>query len=374
MVSHKSQGITRSINLSTSLHYSSLESFKNAGNGQPQLNGQSAKGLDNGYGLQGNPTCHELQDAVSDLEAGDCSLLYSSGLTALTALGGLLKSGDHWLLPNGVCYPLLRYAAYLQDCFGITYSTYDPLDLETLRANITPQTKLIHLETPCSVTFETTDIQETVAIAKEHDIITSADNTWASGILCKPLQLGVDISILSLTKYAAGYSDVFMGSVTTSDQRLFEQLAFHHRVYGYTVSPVSAMLVQRGLESLPIRLAAHGAHAQTLIEVIKQHPHVQQVYCADDITSSDISGSNGLFSIELKRRYDDAELEAPLRSLTTFAIGESWGGTRSMVLPFQPEELADRSKPPIGTILRFHAGLEDIELQVKDLVQLMRRL
>lgn len=338
------------------------------------LPGQTTEGFDNGYGLQGNPTNHELQDVVSVLEGGTYTLLYPSGLTALTALGGLLQSGDHWLVPSGAYAPLQRYATYLQDRFGVTYSVYDPLKLSSARSQLTARTKLIHIESPCSVTYETTPIKEIIALAKKRRIITSADNTWAAGVLCQPLRMGVDISVLSLTKYAAGYSDVFMGSLTTSSEPLFKQLAFHHRVHGFTVSPVSAMLVARGLESLPVRLAAHDANAAKLIDVIKKHPAAKKIYRADSRTSSDLSGSNGLFSIELGREYVDAELEAILAGLDVFAIGESWGGTKSLVLPFQSDDLGVRITPPGGTILRFHAGLEAVDRQIADIRTILGRL
>lgn len=338
------------------------------------LPGQTAEGFDNGYGLQGNPTNHELQDVISALEGGKYTLLYPSGLTALTALGGLLKSGDHWLVPSGAYAPFQRYANYLQDRFGVTYSIYDPIKPSSVSRQLTPRTKLIHIESPSSVTFETTPIKEIIALAKQQGILTSADNTWAAGVLCQPLRMGVDISVLSLTKYAAGYSDVFMGSVTTPSESLFKALAYHHRVHGFTVSPVSAMLVARGFESLPVRLAAHDANASKLIDVVQKHPAAKKVYRADSRTSSDLTSSNGLFSIELRRQYGDAELEAILAGLNVFAIGESWGGTKSLVLPFQSEDLGERIAPPEGTILRFHAGLEDVEQQIADVRTILARL
>lgn len=367
-------GITRSAHLSSSLHYDSLADFRSAGGGKPVLPGQTADGFDNGYGLQGNPTNHELQDVVSALEGGKYTLLYPSGLTALTALGGLLKSGDHWLVPSGTYAPFQRYASYLQDRFGVTYSIYDPLKPSSVSRQLTPRTKLIHIESPSSVTFETTPIKEIIALAKQRGILTSADNTWAAGVLCQPLRMGVDISVLSLTKYAAGYSDVFMGSVTTSSESLFKALAYHHRVHGFTVSPVSAMLVARGFESLPVRLAAHDANATKLIDVVQKHSATKKVYRADSRTSSDLTSSNGLFSIELRRQYADAELEAILAGLNVFAIGESWGGTKSLVLPFQSDDLGERIALPEGTILRFHAGLEDVERQIADMHAILARL
>jgi cystathionine beta-lyase len=364
-------GITRSIRLSTSLHYKSLTAFLAAGNGRPSLAGQSISGLDNGYGLQGNPSCQELQEQVAQLEGGQYSMLYPSGLTALTALAAVLKSGDHWLLPYGVYAPMRRFADNLQQLAGVTYDMYNPADLASLKKKLTPVTRMIHIESPCSATFETTDVQAIAEIAKPRAILVSADNTWASGVLCQPLALGADISVLSLTKYAGGYSDVFMGAVTTTDADLFKQFAYHHRVFGYTVSPFSAALVQRGLESMVVRLAAHGERAAQLVAHIKAKPQAPNVYYADHQSSPQLSAGNGLFSIELPRRYETHELEQPLAALQVFAIGESWGGTRSMTLPFQPEELGDRAMPPQGTILRFHAGLEDIDLMKSDIDQLI---
>ncbi|HTE58165.1 MAG TPA: PLP-dependent aspartate aminotransferase family protein [Verrucomicrobiae bacterium] len=373
-MSRQHNGITRHVHLSSSLHFDSLGDFVQAGEGAPKLAGQTARGLDNGYGLQGNPTCHALQDAVSQLENGSRSLLYSSGMTALTALGGLLRSGDHWLLPAGVYGPMQRYARYLKERYDISYDMYDPLDPQSLQRLITPHSKLIHIESPCSVTFETTPIAGVVAIARGHSLLVSADNTWASGVLCKPLDTGVDISILSLTKYAAGYSDVFMGSVTTRDEQLYKQLAYDHRVHGYTVSPFSAMLVQRGLETLPTRIIAHARSAARLLRIVRKSPAVARIFCGGPSATTELKGSNGLFAVELYRVYSNEELQDILSGLRVFSIGESWGGTKSLVLPFQPQDLADHASSPQGTVLRFHAGLEDVAAQAADIKNILHKL
>lgn len=357
---------TRSIQLSSSLHFSSLADYRAAGRGQPVLRGQTAQDADNGYGLQGNATLHTLQDSISKLEKGEHTLLFPSGFTALSALAVFLDKGDHWLLPDSVYFPLRRFADYLKKQYGITYDLYNPADLSTVTSAITHQTKLIHIETPSSVTFDVTDVEKIVKIGKSRNILTSADNTWASGVLYQPLDHGVDISILSLTKYPAGYSDVFMGSITTRDAAVYKKINYHHFVYGYTVSPFSAMLVSRGLESLHIRLAAEGANALKLINAIKEHKKISKIYYLNPETDKDFSGPNSLFSVELDRIYTDTELEKLFLHLATFKIGESWGGTRSLVLPFQPNEFTQRFAPPVNTLIRFHAGLEDIKLQLID--------
>lgn len=358
--------ITRSVQLSTSLHFSSLEAYRRAGDGNLRVVGQIFEGLDNGYGLQGNPTLHKLQDSISLLERGKYSLLFPSGLTALVALSALLSSGDHWLLPDNVYAPVRRYAQYLQKKYGITYNLYAVGNLSALSKAIKDTTKLIHIESPGSVTFEITDIDEVVKIARSKGILTSADNTWAGGVLSQPLDHGVDISILSLTKYPAGYSDVFMGSITTRDESLFKKLSYYHRVHGYTVSPFSAMLVERGLETLRVRLPAHELNARKIIEVLRACKKITKFYRADN-QKVGITGGNGLFSVELDRLYTDTELEKLFSAMTVFKIGESRGGTRSLVLPFQPQELNSRLDSPKNTIIRFHCGLENISLQLKDI-------
>lgn len=368
------QGVTRSVHLSSSLHFSSLADYRAAGSGQPVLPGQSVLDVDNGYGLQGNPTLHQLQDAVSELEDGSHTLLFPSGLTALTALIALLDAGDHWILPDNVYGPMRRFAEYAHEHYDISCDYYDPRNIASAGPLIKPTTKLIHIETPGSVTFDVTDVDKLTKLAKTAGIVTSADNTWASGVLYKPLSHDVDISILSLTKYAAGYSDVFVGSLTTKDSSLFKQFAYYHRVLGCTVSPFSAMLVNRGLESLEVRLAAHGDHATQLVQAIAGHKKITKVYQAGPRKSDGFAGPNSLFSIELDREYNDAELEKAFATLKTFKIGESWGGTRSLVLPFQPGEFSMRTAQPQHTIIRFHAGLEKIELQLADITKFLKAL
>jgi cystathionine beta-lyase len=361
------QGVTRSIRLSSSLHFNRLADYRAAGKGKPVLPGQTGEYIDNGYGLQGNPTLHELQDAVSALESGRYTLLFPSGMAALSALEALLKTGDKWLLPDSVYGPMRRFADYLSGQYGVECDYYDPASLDSLAALINDKTKLVHIETPSSATFDITDVEAVVKLAKSKGVLTSADNTWASGVLYRPLEHGVDISILSLTKYAAGYSDVFMGSMTCQDVKLFQRLANYHLIISHTVSPFSAMLVKRGLESLNVRLAAHGANARQLAEIAKGHKKVTKVYQAGVGGKDGFSGPNGLFSIELDREYSDDELEKAFAKLAIFTIGESWGGTRSLVLPFQPGEFTKRLRQPKYTIIRFHAGLNDLKLQQADI-------
>jgi cystathionine beta-lyase len=368
------EGITRSIRLSSSLHFARLADYRAAGNGQPVLLGQTVEYLDNGYGLQGNPTLHELQDSVSELENGNYTLLFPSGLTALTALGALLRPDDHWILPDSVYAPMRRYADYLNQQYAVKCDYYDPSSITSVEALIKDKTKLIHIETPSSATFDVTNVDEVVKLAKTKGILTAADNTWASGVLYQPLSHDVDISILSLTKYPAGYSDVFMGSLTCKDPGLFKRFSYYHRVLGYTVSPFSAMLVGRGLESLVVRLAIHGANADQLVQAVKGHKKITKVYQAGSNKSHGLSGPNGLFSIELDRNYSDADLEKAFSKLAIFKIGESWGGTRSLVLPFRPEELSMRLSPPQNTIIRFHAGLDKLELQQADITKFLAAL
>lgn len=374
MATMDTSGTTRSVQLSSSLHFASLADYRVAGGGQPILPGQTNKYVDNGYGLQGNPTLHELQDAVSRLENGSHTLLFPSGLTALSALSALLQTGDHWLLPDSVYGPMRRYADYIEQNCGITCDYYDPLHIENLESLIKDETKLIHIETPSSVTFETAHVKDIVRLAGAKGILTSADNTWASGVLYRPLEHGVDISIVSLTKYAAGYSDVFMGSLTCKDTDLFKRFSYHHRVFGYTVSPISAALVSRGLESLEVRMAAHGSRAGELIEAVRGHAKVTKIYQAGADKAEGFSGANGLFSIELDRYYSDDDLEEAFAVLETIKIGESWGGTRSLVLPFQPEELSLRACPPPHTIIRFHAGLEKLDMLHTDIANFIAAL
>lgn len=366
--------VTRSIQLSSSLHFASLADYRAAGDGKAVLKGQTAEFIDNGYGLQGNPTMHQLQDAISELEKGKHTLLYPSGMTALTALVAFLKTGDHWLIPDTVYAPMRRLADYLSENYGIEYSLYNSAAIDTLHGLIRDETKLIHIETPSSATFEVVDMAGIVKLAKSKGILTSADNTWAAGVLLQPLDHGVDISILSLTKYPSGYSDVFMGSVTTKDSEVYKKLAYHHRVYSYTVSPFSVMLVNRGLESLKVRLAAHGAQAAKLIDSLKDHKKVTKIYYVDPAKSPEFSGMNSLFSLELDRVYTDEELGQALSGLDVFQIGESWGGTRSLVLPFQPDEFKTRFAPPKNTIIRFHTGFEDLDAQTADISKILKSI
>lgn len=327
------------------------------------------------YGRVGLTTQRSLRDALRDLEHADEAFIYPSGLAAITAtLSALLASGDEVLACDSVYNPTRRYLAGTLARFGVTARYFAPTtDVAAIKAMITPATKLIFLESPGSNTFEMQDIPAIARMARAMGVMTAVDNTWSSGVLFKPLDHGVDVSIQSLTKYVCGHSDVFMGLAAASGTAV-ELLAKSSNETGWAVSPDDAYLALRGLRTLHPRLARHGASALKIAQWLAEQPEVHTVLCpalpqdpGHAIWQRNYSDICGLFSIVLNP-VADAAVRQMLESLSLFGLGYSWGGFESLILPCDPQ-LAVRtcSGKFAGPLLRIHVGLEDPSDLIADL-------
>jgi cystathionine beta-lyase len=244
----------------------------------------------------------------------------------------------------------------------------------------TSATRLIVMESPSSLTFEVQDVPAIAALAKARGILTLIDNTWAAGVLFKPLDHGVDISAQALTKYVGGHSDVFMGSAATRDPTIGRALDQSIWDFGWAVSPDDAYQMLRGLRTLPVRLERHGASALTVARWLSNHPAVHRVLhpalpgCAGHAAwARDYAGAAGVFGVVLKTA-DIARTHAFLDALNLFGLGFSWGGFESLALNADPQ-LSVRSFPPDldGALIRLNIGLEDPADLIADLDQALAR-
>jgi len=328
------------------------------------------------YGRTGLSAQSTLKSALADLEGAAAVELYPSGLAALTgAMLAVLKAGDHVLLTDGAYKPTRAFCQSTLVRYGVSLQIYAPdLPAEGIMALTRPETRLIVLESPSSLTFEVQDVAAIAAAARARGILTLMDNTWAAGLLFKPLAQGVDISVQALTKYACGHSDVFMGSAATSSHAIAGQLGAGVRELGWAVSGAEAYDILRGLRTLPVRLARHDDSGRTVARWLAAQPQVLRVLHpalpdapGHALWARDYSGACGLFGLVLRPAPEAAE-HALLNALKLFGLGFSWGGFESLALRSDPQ-LHVRTAPPRlgGPLFRLHVGLEDPADLIADL-------
>jgi cystathionine beta-lyase len=328
------------------------------------------------YGRGGLGVQAALESALSELEQAHAVKVFSSGAAAISgALLSVLKAGDEVLVADGVYRPTRRCCDELLTRFEIA-TRYFPsrASADDILAMAGPATRAIYLESPASLSFEFQDVPAIAAAARQRGLITLIDNTWGAGLLFKPLDAGVDVSIQALTKYVSGGSDVFMGSVATRDPKLSAQVADTVQIAGWSVSPDDCYSVLRGLRTLPFRMARHGASALEIANWLEAQSEVAQVLCPalassqdHTIWARDYTGINGLFGLILKPG-STAAIHAFLNALHLFGLGYSWGGFESLAIACDPQ-IQRTAKPWIadGPLIRLHVGLESAGDLIADL-------
>ncbi|WP_372626832.1 cystathionine beta-lyase [Arsukibacterium sp.] len=333
------------------------------------------------YGRRGTDTHFALQEAICELEGGAGCALYPCGAAAVSgALLAFLQSGDHLLMVDSVYEPTRALCDKLLKGFGIETSYYDPQIGSAIASLLKPNTKVIFLESPGSLTFDMQDIPAICAVAQQHNIVTILDNTWASPILCQPFQLGVDISIQAATKYIVGHSDVMLGTASANEKH-WPKLREHSYLMGYCASADDAYTALRGLRTLAVRMQQHEQSALTVANWLQQRPEVETVlhpalpsYPGHAIFKRDFCGSNGLFSFVLKQG-SQRQVEAFIEGMQHFKMGFSWGGYESLVTAtMQLQKLRTASKWPYsGPLIRLHIGLEHVDDLLADLTAAFER-
>ncbi|MGK9230423.1 cystathionine beta-lyase [Inquilinus limosus] len=334
------------------------------------------------YGLHGTPTTRTLEAQLTALHGGVRTILAPSGQAAIAVVMlTLLTPGDHVLIPDTVYGPVRGFCASYLAPRGIRFDAYDPMIGAGIAGLIDERTKLVWVESPGSGTMEVQDLPAIVAAAKAKGALVGCDNTWASPLLFKPLSFGADFAMEALTKYVGGHSDLLLGSVTVADLALHRRLKDTLRMLGIGVSPDEAALALRGLETMGVRLAHVGRVALDFAQRLSRSPLVDRVLhpalpaCPGHaLWKRDFRGASGVFSVVLKPETEP-RLTAALADLGVFAIGASWGGTRSLIAPMSVT--AERTAVPWtapGPIVRISIGLEGIDDLWADLDQILKRL
>ncbi len=331
------------------------------------------------YGLHGTATQWALAEALTELEPGAAgTALYCSGLAAITSpLLAVLKPGDELLVPDSAYGPTRRFCDGFLKRFGVATRYYDPLISSGIGEIIGETTRAILLESPGSLTMEVQDVPGICAIAREREIVTLLDNTWATPLLFPAIAAGVDITIMAATKYVGGHADVMLGTASATPA-LFSQLQQISWHLGHSVSPDDAWLASRGLRTMAVRLNQHQESALRVAQWLKAQPQVGRVLhpalpdCpGHDFWKRDFKGSSGLFSFELQG-VDDIQAAAFVDRLELFGIGYSWGGFESLAMPVHPYRTV--TKPPAEKLVRVHIGLEDADDLIADLEASLKRV
>ena len=338
---------------------------------------EAAKHRDTGveyYGRRGTTTTFAFQKAMCELESATGCYVYPSGTSALTAaLWAFLNPGDHLLMVDSVYEPTREFCTGSLREKGVSVDFYHPVDTADLASKIKPETKVIFLESPGSLTMEVPDIEAIVALAKKHDVITMIDNTYGTPYHFRPLEAGIDVSIQSATKYICGHSDVMLG-VSCANAKTWPRLQKISFQMGLCASVDDIYTALRGLRTMGLRLKQHDISARQVAQWLMQRPEVDHVRhpalapCPGaQWYERDFSGANGLFSFVMNDASAPA-LAAMLDGYEHFKLGFSWGGYESLVLKAQGFPLRQHSTLKSNqTIVRLHIGLEAVEDLIADL-------
>ena len=334
------------------------------------------------YGRYGTPTVEALQEAIAELEGGHRCVVYPSGLAACSgALLSFLAAGDHLLVTDSVYGPTRNLARGVLKRFGVTSTFFDPLAGSAIESLIQPNTRVVYVESPGSLTFEVQDLPAIAAVAHRHGITVIIDSTWGTPLYFKPFAHGADVSVQAATKYIVGHSDAMLGTITCN-REAWPKLRSTTYELGQTAGPDDIYLAQRGLRTLAVRLAQHWKSGIALAEWVARQPEVERVLHpglpsdpGHALWKRDFLGACGLFGVVLKDAISARALAALIDGLELYGIGASWGGYESLIVPYNPSEVRSATPwPHKGPCFRIHAGLESIDDLIADLDAGFKRL
>jgi cystathionine gamma-synthase len=330
------------------------------------------------YGRPNNPNREALEQALASLEDGAAALAFSSGSAATLALMHSLAPGDHVIAPDDAYYGTsILLNTHLRD-WGLKSTQVDMRDLKAVERAVTPATKLIWGETPSNPMLHVTDIRALAAIAKQAGAVLAFDNTWATPLLQRPLELGADVVMHSLTKYLSGHSDVLAGALVFREaSALFETARTMQREGGSVPSPFECWLTLRGLQTFPYRVRAHSENAQRVAEFLSRQPKIGAVHYpglpshpGHKIAASQMSSFGGMLSIQIKG--GQAEAFKVCAAVKLFTHATSLGGPHSLIEHRASVEGPTTKSP--ANLLRLSIGLEHPDDLIEDLEQALKKL
>lgn len=345
---------------------------------------QEAPGVNKGfdYARTGNPTRKALEDIVAQMECGDASFAFSTGLAAVDAVVKLLSAGDQIIAVDDIYGGAYRLFTHVYEKFEIKVHYVDTTDAHNILNYVNDKTKMIWIETPTNPTLKISDLGKIAEIAKSSDLLLVVDNTFASPISQRPLELGADIVIHSATKYLAGHSDLLAGIVVTKTEPISEKIKFIQNASGGVLSPWDCFLTIRGIETIDLRVKRQCQNAFLIAHYLQKHDLVDEVHYPGLQSHKNHETAdkqqNGLFggvvSFSLK---EDTEQSAGkfVTSTGYFKLAESLGGVKSLVC--QPSKMTHASVPREkriqsgiqDSLIRLSCGIEDVEDLIKDIDQ-----
>ncbi|MGZ7135391.1 MAG: trans-sulfuration enzyme family protein [Methanobacterium sp.] len=327
------------------------------------------------YSRTSNPTRSVLEDALAELEGGSAGFAFSSGMSAISTVIHILEAGDHVIVCDDCYGGTYRLFSEIMTRFGLEFSFIRMDSKEKIKNAIKPNTKMIWIETPSNPLLNITDLEMVSKIAKEHDILTVADNTFSSPYFLNPIDFGIDIVVHSTTKYINGHCDVIGGAVITTTPELADRVHFQLNGHGTNASPFDSWLVLRGVKTLPLRMDKHAENSQRVAEFLSKHPKSKKVFYpglpshkGHEIAKKQMKGFGGVVSFKLK-----GDVRSFLNGLELFSLAESLGGADSLV-----EHAATMSHASMGEegrknagitddVIRLSVGLEDADDLIADL-------
>ncbi len=334
------------------------------------------------YGRFGTPTTRAVTETVSDLEGAKESFVCSSGLNAITAaILAYAKPGGHFLVSDSAYWPVRKFCDGMLARLGVETEYFDPhVDGDGLTDLIRPETFMVWLESPGSLTFEIQDVPALTAAAKAKGVVTALDNTWGASHFFLPLSHGVDISVLAGTKYHVGHSDAMMGILACAEGAV-EPVRQSVTQLGVTCGSEEAYLTHRGLRTLGVRLDRHHKNGIEVARWLEGRPEVSRVlhpalesHPDHALWQRDFTGACGLFGAVVKAPSKE-KLVAMIDGLELFGIGASWGGYESLILTAYPERIRTATSwQADGFLIRLHIGLEDPKDLIADLEAGLKRL
>ncbi len=311
------------------------------------------------YARTKNPTRLALERNLAALEGGKHGLCFASGLAAINTILNLLKSGDHVVAGDDLYGGTWRLFERLYAGFGITFSYVDLADLDALRRAVRPTTRFIFAETPTNPLLEICDLAAVAKVAHAAGALAVCDNTFATPYLQRPLALGFDLVVHSVTKYLGGHSDVIGGALVANDDELAQRLAFFQNAAGGVPGPMDCFLVLRGTKTLHLRMDRHCQTAARLARFLVAHPAVTKVYYpglkshpGHAIAAKQMSGFGGMISFVVAGDVERGKQVAARTRL--FACAESLGGVESLI-----EHPPSMTHASIPAELRRARGLDD---------------
>jgi cystathionine gamma-lyase len=331
------------------------------------------------YSRTHNPTRTALQNSIAALESGKHGLCFASGMAAIDTIIKILKPGDEVISTNDLYGGSYRIFTKIFEPLGIKFHFVPMDDMKSISEKITSSTKMIWIETPTNPLLNIIDIEAVVKLAKQHKILVAVDNTFATPFIHRPLEMGADIVMHSVTKYLAGHSDVVMGALVVNDDALAHQLAFIQNSCGGVPGPQDCFLVLRGIKTLHLRMERHSSNALAIAEYLQSHPKVDKVYYPGlashktyAIAKKQMNTFGGMLSFTLKGdKLED--VNSFLEKVKLFSLAESLGGVESlcghpatMTHASIPKE--EREKAGLkDSLIRLSIGVEDIEDLIEDL-------